>query len=535
MEQRQSVLGAADHGSSLTMTISNDGQPVSSEPPSPQANTSFSSLPFDLFIAIVQLVISLESEFSPTHDIRVLHHISAVCRHWRWTALNTPSFWAYIPSYLPLDVLQVFLRRSVDALLHVDLVYDGYFADPRMGEVGPPSPEVKFLAKLDKILPLRHRIRFLSLTLSASALTSTSINTHLADCASCGTATLEGLRFRRADIWRLEEKHIVDAEIHVFSKFRGPLLRELHFDGVVIPREHFSVSSLAKLSLSLSRSGGVFEELKNVLNRSDHLNSLSLDLLKIRNCSTYKGKHQSIALPKLRQLSMKGTAEICFLVYIVLDSPLLEEVHLETGCSNVEFATGIIPPGPAGHLDLKVDEPIVRLGFTASGDRARGTERPFSLTLTSLFSKGNALSNYNILLRLLGSHHFTHIGSLDFSTSSHYDLTFISRLLSHLPALHDLRIGFTNDGSTNSGGEPTFAINDAIDLDMLRSSTAPLRSLRSLAFRNFAVVLPQSSAFLLELSAIVQLRSELTTLVLMFEECQGMTDELLQVCGLKVL
>lgn len=155
VENGQGRIGAADHASPSTTTISNDNQPISS--PSPQTNTSFSSLPFDLFISVLQLAISVESEFSPTYDIRVLHVVNAVCRHWRWTALNSPSVWAYIPSYLPLNVFQLFLQRSANALLHVDLVYEGYFghqSNPRMDKDGP-SPEVRFLAKLgqDSLAP----------------------------------------------------------------------------------------------------------------------------------------------------------------------------------------------------------------------------------------------------------------------------------------------------------------------------------------------------------------------------------------------
>ncbi|KLO05991.1 hypothetical protein SCHPADRAFT_704600 [Schizopora paradoxa] len=523
-KQRQS---AVDHASPSTTTISNDDDHLNA------SKTSFTSLPADLFLNILQLAISVESDFSPTYNIRSLHVLNATCRHWRWTVLNSPSFWAFIPSYLPLDVFQTFLRRSGDALLHVDLVYDTYFGpQTNVTKVGPPTPEARFIAKLDRILLLRHRIRYLSLTLSTSALTSTTLATHLADAATTWTPILEGFRFRQTEFWRpSEEQRMVDAEVYVFTKFRSSCLREIYLDGVVIPRDYYTVKSLTNLSVPLTSANLVFKELDSTLCGCVHLVFLSLDLLKVR---TFPAKIKaSIPLPKLRHLSMKGNSFILSLVYGSLDVPLLEKVNLETGYSHSDPIAHFLPPRPEGCLHIAVDEPHIRLSFSEP--------KHFSLSLTSPFVKGSALSNYNILNRLLGSHRYDQITSLEFSSSSHFDLTFLPRFLSHFPALLILCVAFvdrkSSEGKSSEGPEPSiFLVKDAIDVDLLRSPTSPLRSLRSLVFRNLTVVLPQSSAFLLELSNAIEwrrVRPELAPLVVRFDECQGVTDALLEVCGLK--
>lgn len=411
--------------------------------------------------------------------------------------------------------------------MHVDLVYDTYFGtETNVTKMGPPTPEAKFIAKLDMILPLRHRIRYLSLTLSTSALTSTSLTSHLASVAPCKTL-LEGFRFRQTEFWRpWEEKRIVDAEVFVFSKFRSDHLREIYFDGVVIPRDHYTVASLTHLAVPLTSANMVSEELESTFCGCVHLVSLSLGLQKVRTFTT-KTK-LSIPLPKLRQLSMKGNSHILSLIYGSFDAPSVEEVDLETEYSHSDPVGLFLPSQPVGCLHITVNEPNVCLNFTEPTH--------FSLSLASLFMKGNALADYNVLTRLLGSHRYKQIISLDFITSSHFNSTFMHRLLVHFPALTSLRISFVNDTSDQDAEPPTLLVKDAIDLDLLRSPTSPLRSLRTLLFRNLAVVLPQSSKFLLDLSNAVEwrrVRPELASLVVKFEDCQGVTDALLEVCGLK--
>ena len=139
VEEEERSRWHVDHALALTSNDDDDDQLDTS-----RTKTSFTSLPADLFVHIPQLAVSLESDFSPTYDVGALHVLNVVCRHWRWTVLNSPSFWAYIPSYLPLSVFQTFIERSGDALLHVDLVYDTYFGpQPNVIKIGPPTPVVR--------------------------------------------------------------------------------------------------------------------------------------------------------------------------------------------------------------------------------------------------------------------------------------------------------------------------------------------------------------------------------------------------------
>ncbi len=240
--------------------------------------------------------------------------------------------WACIPPHLPLRLVKLFLRRSGDALLNVDLVYVHHFGNPRnprAGVVDLLRKEGEFLGKLANVLNQAHRIRFLSLRLSASALAA--IDFELARTgAHCRTPILEGFRLQNSteNHWRPPKENFVsDAELSLFIKFRSSVLRELDFNGTMVPCDSIPLMSLSRLLLTLTGSSIAAEGyLTNILSRGSRLVALTLYL-----SVEVSAARTQIPLPELRQLSLRGTCRQCAAVYRMLSAPLLEEIRLETG------------------------------------------------------------------------------------------------------------------------------------------------------------------------------------------------------------
>lgn len=489
-------------------------------PPHQVYFTGFGSLPLDPFLSIVELAISVESEFSfsPAYDVRALLAVNAVCRHWRWSALNSPSLWAYIPLHLPLGLVQTFLRRSGDVPLHVDMAYVGLLGHPEFGysprdEGGLRRREGKFVPKLVILLPHSHRIRYLSLKLSVSALKSRRVYHELVAGPSCRTPALEGLRFYNSTNYRvspLKEAYVLNLERSIFKKFWSPVLRELHLDGVVLPHDFIPVMSLSRLSLALTGAGGVATKyLRDVLNGGGCLVALSLNLWTL-GADTGFGDGNPISLPQLRVLALNGSYDKCLLVRRMLSTPSLEEIQLKTRRFNLDNAEQFISSTPPGNrVHIEVDHRAIRLKFSGTFGRSH------SFIIALQYDSG--FTNYNqLLLLLLKRHHFAAVEFLDLSTWSRFDLTFLPSLLSHFGTLQSLRMSFT-------GGSPwKFPIQDVISLSTLRSPSSPLRSLQSLVFRNFAVTMPQAGPFFVELQEMVRGRegSGLPPLVPEFENCR---------------
>jgi len=181
-----------------------------------------------------------------------------------------------------------------------------------------------------------------------------------------------------------------------------------------------------------------------------------------------------------------------------------------------------IPHSPPGdHLHITIDDSIIRLEFMDPGRSGRAAHGRFLFTLVSRYVEG-----FRVLPSILNSLHTEKIAFIEFSISSLYDLAFMSSLLSRFSALRSLHFQYIS--------EKLFPVEDVIRLGMLRSKKSPLRSLQSLVFRNFTVVMPQASPFLIELCAIVRERGQSgqPPLVPQFERCQGVTEALLHACGL---
>ncbi len=494
--------------------------------------------PFDLLISILKLAISKESEFSPAYDLRALHIVNTVCRHWRWTALNAPSLWSYIPSCLPSRLVQIFVKRSGDNLLHVDLTCNDYFHDFRV----PRMEGSNLLRKLDEILAklaivLRHsnRIRYVSLSLPPFALTV--IDSEMAARGMhCRTPVLEGLRFKdNTDLtWeRPREECFMDAALLLFKKFRSPTLRELHIDGVMISRDCIPVISLSRLSLKVVGTEMVAKEyLIHLLKGGASLVRLSLDVWSLGVGLGHDGSTSTTAnfipLPELRQLTLKGPFDQCVLTYRMLSAPSLEEIKLETRYPNFEDGPLFIPSRPPGDLvRIFLGDDTVRIEFADSGRLCRGVGGSFLFTISTPYKFG--IGNFNhIFPALLNSHHFTEVTFVDVSISHPFDHALLPSLLPHFGTLHSLRIHFADDS------REVFNIEEAIDLSLLCSPSSPLRALQHLVFRNFAVTMPHASPFLIGLCVVVQERdrSGLPPLVPEFFCCQGVTDSLLRACGL---
>ncbi|KLO14118.1 hypothetical protein SCHPADRAFT_328745 [Schizopora paradoxa] len=511
--------------------------------PQSQASSPFRSLPFDIFASILELAISVESDFFPEYDIRGLFVVSAVCRYWRWAVLATPSFWAYIPSYLPLDILEVFLRRSDGALLHVVLLYNFTFSDipnPYTSNIDLLRKENIFLAKLDCILSHSHwhRIRFLFLSLSATAWTSAEVNSRLAvslRSAQCRMPALEGLCFisNAHPSWSPPSgQNVRDAELSIFTNLRSPVLRELHLGLITLPLSCITASSLSKLSLALGNQYAVIDPekyLREILKGAPRLRFLSLDLYAVGNeFKAGRGSIDSVSLPELRQLKMRGgTCSIYSSVYAILLVPSLEEICVET-VHSVDHATDFIPSLPPGdRLRVTIDKFTIKLEFEESRNLGHGARNQFLYTPLSRFGPNSVNTNNELLLSLLRSRHFPRIASVEFSTSYHFDSTFMLQLLSHFEALRKLSMSFTNT-------ESILCIEDAMDLNTLQSPSSPLAPLQLLSFRNLSVVMPQASPFIVGLCAIVRGRSGngLQPLAVDFKECSGVTDSLLRTSGL---
>ncbi|KLO05989.1 hypothetical protein SCHPADRAFT_704469 [Schizopora paradoxa] len=538
---RPAVLGALGRWATsptTTIAVANEELHPYAHTPHQRPRQGFESLPLDLFIVIIQLAISLYAEFTPKYDLHALRTVNAVCRYWRWAALSSPSLWAYVSSYLPLSLLQVFLQRSGDTLLHVDLGYGNYFGDapnPRVGDAKLLRLEDVFLSKLDIILPHSHRVRYLSLSLSATALTSARVKSRL---TKFRVPALEGFQFKdNTDFhWApSKEQAIKTAELSIVSIFQSPQLSKLHLIGISIPSASIQAASLSSLTLMAAYDviGDAEDYLRDVLNRSTHLVSLALDIWTIRTAFQQDGwvAVEPICLPKLRRLTMQGTCIACSNVYRILSVPSITEICLKVEHSTTESATYFVPREPGGdRLRILVDEYTIKIEFLDS----RTLEIRFSFTLRAHFGNGTGISGNDVLLRLLRSRNYPQVTSVDFSSSARFDTLFMPQLLSHVSLLDELSIKFISN-KLPGVAEQILQIEDAIGLGMLRSTTSPLRYARKLVYQKVTVVMPQASPYLLGLCAVVRGRgrSGLPPLALEFKECNNVTDGLLRACGLK--
>lgn len=115
---------------------------------------------------------------------------------------------------------------------------------------------------------------------------------------------------------------------------------------------------------------------------------------------------------------------------------------------------------------------------------------------------------------------------MDFTTQYQYGKTFMPTFLSRFPNLHTLRIH-------SLATDRIFLINDMFDLKLLRlESNHPVsKALQSLVLDNLVAVMPQASAFLIELSSIPRQQRDhgLVPFVPDFRNCIGFTDSLLQM------
>ncbi|KLO14123.1 hypothetical protein SCHPADRAFT_329178 [Schizopora paradoxa] len=508
--------------------------------PQRQQNTVFRALPDDILVFIWELAIFEESKsgFFPSYDHLALLKISAVCQHWRWTALNTPSLWTHIRSRFPPDLLNLFLKRSMEAPLNVEITCDKYFDDnlhPSVDGDDLMRKVDKFSAKLAAILRHSNRIRFLSLSLEAYA--STIIDSRLAG-ANCRTPMLEGLRFHVTSdlgLWAIPNvdlERIVDAGTSLLEKFRSPLLRELYLDGLRAPPDYIHLASLSHLSLKFNDvEKSVEDYLTSILVDEAPLISLSLDLWSAFVISQPSGSTANrLHLPHLRVLSLKAPFSQCMHLSAMFSVESLEELHLETRQSFIvvhELAK-LLPRNPPGEsARIEFDADLIRLEFFNMTEGSRcDSYKKYLFSLNTQFSNDSTIY---ILLGILKSHHFPNILSVDLRSSGAFDSGVTRALLSHFDTLRSLRIHLDRRSTC------VFPIEDAIGSSLLRSPSSPLRSVQSLTFSNLTVKIPQAMPFLLELSTVVHERTKagLPPLILEFENCEGVTDELLRNSGLK--
>lgn len=507
-----------------------------------QENTVAGALPDDLLVVILEWSLYLESEsgFSPSYDVRALLVVSAVCRHWRWSALHTPSLWSYIPSFLSLNLVQLFLERSAGLFLHVDFVCNNYFIDHRRPFIGNENlmrKADKFLAKLEAVLRHSNRVRYMSLCLESYAITT--IDSELAKAGTnCRTPVLEGLLLQDSSEfqWGVSKaEHFSNADLSLYSKFRSPLLRVLRLDGVRIPHNSIHVASLSQLSMQITGAHYSLKDyLISVLEHGVSLVSLSLDMwstsLMFRDGDP---TGDTISLPQLRRLVIKAPFDQCLQFIHMLSVQSLDEIRFETRHSpiRVEDAAQLIPVSPPGdRARIEVNDHIIRLDFAMSEEIHPYAQEPFSFTLDTRYGQDMGIADYNsnILLGLLKPHQFAHILSVDLRTLDVFDAALMSPFLSHFGSLNYLRIHL----ASRSESSP---IEDAISLSTLRSQSSHLQPLQSLIFRNFTVKIPQAVPFLIELCEIVRERTKsgLPLLVPEFQNCKGITDALLRTCGLK--
>ncbi|KLO14125.1 hypothetical protein SCHPADRAFT_328954 [Schizopora paradoxa] len=508
--------------------------------PQRQQKTVFRALPDDILIFIWELSISEESEsgFTPTYDPNVLLKISAVCSHWRCTALSISSLWAYIPSYFSKDLLQLFLTRSANAPLLVDLTCSRFFDDnqhPFSGGDNLLRRSDIFLAKLKTIFLHANRIRYLSLRLEAYA--ASTIDLELAG-ANCKIPGLEGLFFHVSSglsPWAIpdtEFERIMDASLSLFMKFRNPLLRELYIDGLRVPPKIINVASLSTLSLRITEPiKSLRNYLMDVLKDGASLVSLSLDLW----CAFISDRDSEprpdpLHLHHLRQLSLKAPIDQCTLLAKILPIHQLDELHLESRHSFVlwDEVARLLPPSPPGNtVHIEVDEYLIRLEFLEFSERSRNsTRRRYLFTIEARHGQE---SNNNVLLGILNPLRFPNITNVDLCVSSAFDNSSMRSLLSHFGVLRSLSVRL------DRRSHYTFPIEDAVDLDILRSPTSPLKSLQFIIFSNLTVKMPQATSFLFGLHAIAheRIKAGLPPLHLEFENCEGLTEDLLRKCGSK--
>lgn len=501
----------------------------------PQTRTGIGLLPVDLFVSILELSISWgsDSRFPPSHDIHGLFRINAVCRHWRWISLNSPFFWTYIPSDLHPNLIGLLLERSANSPLHVHLVcqQDGNLElqDLLAGAVEVTrDSDKRLLSNIALLIPHFHRLRFLSLRVETLALSQ--INKEL-DNFRHDTPKLEGLHIHvTRNLWGGEdERFIAETALLFLAKIRSPLLREVHFEGVDIPSDSVPIKSLSRLSLTLITYANTAKtDWRTLLGSGNSLVSLSMQIWSAVDLVDGGATPNTISLPNLRQLVLKGTCEQCLLVYRTLSAPSLEEMRWETGTSDLIHAALAIPRSPPGdHLLVNIDHDTIRLEFMESKRSSLRTNTRFVSTFVSQCQTVLRTTGIVRLLILLKSRRFSEVNVVEFSTSAHYDPLFMSTFLSYFPNLQSLRIHARTD--------TPFPIEDAINLGVLRSGPSCCRSLRNLAFGKFVVIMPQASPFFIALSAINGERRNtgLPPLILEFWNCDGITDALLRACGLK--
>ncbi|KLO16552.1 hypothetical protein SCHPADRAFT_937749 [Schizopora paradoxa] len=500
----------------------------------PQPEIRIGQIPSDLLLIIWELAITsdIASHFHPTHDIPTLLKINFVCRHWRWLALNSPLLWTYIPTNLHPNLILLFLQRSSDALLHVNVKHEVVreWSVSRSNQGRPRS-----LSKLSMVVPIPHfhRVQFLSLSVSTFSLALTNIDSEVPH--QCDLPRLEGMRFgvngvltkgRPSEVGRC----IQAAVVSLLGKLRTPSIRELHLDGVDVPVDLIPTASLSRLSLTLRCAGShVASYLEEVVKKCDSLVSLSLDIRNLEGAVDGSPSFQRISLPGLRQLLLTGSCNQCWAVRQMLVTPSLSEMSLSVGPSNCESATKFMPVAIRGNkASVKVG--AGRISVTVScmntndndgvADFA-GERQVFAFVIG--YQELLFIRNNHRLLSLLQQRQFPDVTFVDFATQFVYKKEFSANLFAHFPNAKILRLHY-------KGTRSKFPIEDAIDLNVLRSTDGTLTSICSLILTGFDVMMPQASPFLIELSSIVRQRrnSSCTPFVLEFRKCNGVTDSLLR-------
>ncbi|KLO14117.1 hypothetical protein SCHPADRAFT_328586 [Schizopora paradoxa] len=351
----------------------------------------------------------------------------------------------------------------------------------------------------------------------------------------CITPVLEGFRFvNTTDLnWcPSNEASVKRAELSTFTMFRSQLLSSLHFIGMTIPRSSIPTSMLTSLALTLVETIASTEQyLRDVLSDTPSLTSLSLDLWSIHDMSVDEGPNpDTILLPELRYLTMRGTCYICWRISRTLSVPSINEICIKTGRSPLQFASNFIPFSPRGdRLRITIEKSKLQVEFVESESLRGGETTHFAFTILTgtEFHEGIRFCN-NHVIELLQSRRFPKITAFEYSTSDNFDTTFMSKLLSHFTSLQELSLNFSCPMEWI-----VFRIQHTINLKLIRSPTpSPLQSLRKLVFQNFSVTFPQSVPYLTKLRSFTQGAdgTGLPPLILEIKDREGVDDAILHAC-----
>ncbi|KLO14126.1 hypothetical protein SCHPADRAFT_328778 [Schizopora paradoxa] len=511
------------HVTSPTFTTAiHDNVPATS--PQRHEDSVFGVLSDDLLIFIWVQTISVETQsgFSPAYDPRALLKVSAVCKYWRRTALNASFLWAYIPSSLSIFLLRLFLIRSADAPLHVDMWCGNTpYVHPNWSTW---SLEI-FLTKFTTILHHSRRIRYLSLRIGV--YTTTAIESGLTG-ADGRTPNLEGFCFQVIDTKKVSapvgdvERRIADAKISIYGKFSSPRLRELSLGGLRIPPNSTHVASLSLLSLKFaSVENSLGDYLTDILEDGTSLISLSLDLSHTNTIfPSLEPRSNRPHLPLLRRLSLKGSFRRCMELSAIFSTQTLEELHLSLDTRDsfidADDTSQLLPSTPPGDsARVKIDGNSMHLELFDSRKRSPyGSQKGFRFTLDTQFSQE---THYGALLGFLIPHRFPNVQSVDLHISDAIRFGLMQAIFLHFGTIRSLRIHIKRDS------ECIAPIEDYINLDLFRFPTSPLKSLQSLIFSNFTAVVPQAVAFILEIRAIdlERVKAGQPPVTLEFENCGG--------------